>query len=569
MQQSSHFTIGTSSQKAAHTLTSDAASSTSSLPMLPTKRARKSSRPATAPAKEDVVLLPSLHPSTQKQQLNTAYANLHPLHEDDSLSDHTSSRPGSGPTTPFEPPNSNNGLSTNTHVPSSNMSIMQEPHYMLKDSTSHPENSLSSVQQLAAMFRNHDNSYDWAVFTSAYAAGRWDPHRTPNPPRSLAHKISPPMRLLGGTLLDTALGCEPGNDGIDEVEQDRTPTAHTPSVPSSERSPVLERSRELNESSHLSREPGLDSISQFHHSRNPFPSSSAVSRASHPTSAFLGQSLSKSLSDGASGEQPENPPQKAKAGLFLNLPNLLIKSNSSLPSGLEPSPASALPYNVALQSNALHSNMYHSPPDIGSQNKANKVHSPISTTSDLHQFAGAIHLPTTHSVTKAPTASRATTIAGYPSAVPASATAAHFSSSQLPAQFYSSPLHVSSSRTHDFPNAPALNAATLRLAGTHVNISPLALPSPEHELTDPMRTVGVLGKNVMVTVPGTVPEHDIDFALGSDEDGSPTDRVTVDGDAIGTNSADKDTSWMHSRNSSMDMKRLADCWKVQILQTVW
>ncbi|KAJ3990147.1 atypical/HisK protein kinase [Lentinula detonsa] len=194
------------------------------------------------------------------------------------------------------------------------------------------------------MFRNHDNSYDWAVFTSAYAAGRWDPHRTPNPPRSLAHKISPPMRLLGGTLLDTALGCEPGNDGIDEVEQDRTPTAHTPSVPSSERSPVLERSRELNESSHLS--------------------------------------------------------------------------------------------------------------------------------------------------------------PGYPSAVPASATAAHFSSSQLPAQFYSGPLHVSSSRTHDFPNAPALNAATLRLAGTHVNISPLALPSPEHELTDPMRTVGVLGKNVMVTVPG-------------------------------------------------------------------
>ncbi|KAJ3714916.1 atypical/HisK protein kinase [Lentinula guzmanii] len=194
------------------------------------------------------------------------------------------------------------------------------------------------------MFRNHDNSYDWAVFTSAYAAGRWDPHRTPNPPRSLAHKISPPMRLLGGTLLDTALGCEPGNDGIDEVEQDRTPTAHTPSVPSSERSPVLERSRDLTESSQLSHEPGLDSISQFHHSRNPFPSSSAVSRA---------------------------------------------------------------------------------------------------------------------------------------------------------------PLHVSSSRTHDFPNAPALNAATLRLAGTHVNISPLALPSPEHELTDPMRTVGVLGKNVMVTVPGS------------------------------------------------------------------
>ena len=27
-------------------------------------------------------------------------------------------------------------------------------------------------------------NYDWETFMSAYAAGRWDPHRTPNPPRS-------------------------------------------------------------------------------------------------------------------------------------------------------------------------------------------------------------------------------------------------------------------------------------------------------------------------------------------------------------------------------------------------
>ena len=43
-------------------------------------------------------------------------------------------------------------------------------------------------------------------------------------------------------------------------------------------------------------------------------------------------------------------------------------------------------------------------------------------------------------------------------------------------------------------------AATLRWAGASVNISPLALPSPEHELTDPMR-------GVTATVPGSRPDH--------------------------------------------------------------
>lgn len=149
--------------------------------------------------------------------------------------------------------------------------------------------------------------------------------------------------------------------------------------------------------------------------------------------------------------------------------------------------------------------------------------------------------------------SRAPTIIGYPLIVPASATAAHFSPSQLHSN--SSYLHSSSSRTHIFPNASTLNAATLRLAGTHVNISPLALPSPEHELTDPMRAAGAPGRNILVTVPGTVPE-DTDSALASSEDGSPSDRVLVDNDPVDASSPGKDPT--HSRNSSTDMKRFAD-----------
>ncbi|KAJ3862890.1 atypical/HisK protein kinase [Lentinula novae-zelandiae] len=207
------------------------------------------------------------------------------------------------------------------------------------------------------MFRNYTNTYDWAVFISAYASGRWDPHRTPNPPKGLGHSLSPQMRILGS-------GRKPEDDENEEVEQNRTPTANTPSVTSSENvSPVSNRLRERNDlSMRAHHQTNSDLVPQLHRSPSSFPSPSGASRA---------------------------PSQ-------------------------------------------LHSN--------------------------------------------------------------------------------SSYLHSSSSRTHIFPNASTLNAATLRLAGTHVNISPLALPSPEHELTDPMRAAGAPGRNILVTVPGTVPE-DTDSAL--------------------------------------------------------
>lgn len=41
------------------------------------------------------------------------------------------------------------------------------------------------------MPENVEYDYDWATFMTAYAAGRWDPHRTPNPPRSTS---SAPLR---------------------------------------------------------------------------------------------------------------------------------------------------------------------------------------------------------------------------------------------------------------------------------------------------------------------------------------------------------------------------------------
>ena len=40
------------------------------------------------------------------------------------------------------------------------------------------------VTQSAHEKRDQEGDYDWATFISAYAMGRWDPLRTPNPPRS-------------------------------------------------------------------------------------------------------------------------------------------------------------------------------------------------------------------------------------------------------------------------------------------------------------------------------------------------------------------------------------------------
>ncbi|KAJ4463358.1 hypothetical protein C8J55DRAFT_310264 [Lentinula edodes] len=545
MQFSSHSFNGTSSGKAATlgSISTSDAPSPSTLPMLP-KRAKKSSRPATAPAKEDVVLLPSLQPSGRMRQPDIVYANLQALHEDDSFSDHTNSRPESSPTTPFEP-----ASSSTMQTSSSTVTMMQEPHSMLRDSTSHPESSLSSSQQSVGMFRNYTNTYDWAVFISAYASGRWDPHRTPNPPNGLGHSLSPQMRMLGGMTLSR----KPEDDENDEVEQNRTPTANTPSVTSSENvSPVSNRLREWNElSSHAHHQTSSDLVPQLHRSPSSFPSSSGASRASHLVSIPLGSSRSAD----SPAENFQYPPQKAKAGLFLNLPNLLsMSSNSGISPGLEPSPASPSPLNVALQSNALHSNMHHSSLDDSSPSsrQSKTTHQSLHSTSEPPSCAGSVQLPTTPS--KFSTPSRAPTISGYPLIVPASATAAHFSSSQL----HSNSSHLpTSSRPHSFPNAPTLNAATLRLAGTHVNISPLALPSPEHELTDPMRAVGAPGRNILVTVPGTVPE-DIDSSLSSSEDGSPFDRVLVDDDFVGASSSGKELFRTHSRNSSTDVKKFAD-----------
>lgn len=85
------------------------------------------------------------------------------------------------------------------------------------------------------------------------------------------------------------------------------------------------------------------------------------------------------------------------------------------------------------------------------------------------------------------------------------ASSANPNSIALPSPFITPP-STSPTLSHSHALNVTHSAATLRLAGTNINIAPLALPSPEHELTDPMR-----GMNT------TIPGHD-DFQFDDNPD---------------------------------------------------
>ncbi|KAF9060821.1 hypothetical protein BDP27DRAFT_1339078 [Rhodocollybia butyracea] len=499
--------------------------STNSKPVhTPSKRPpRKSSRPATAPAKEDVALLPSLQSSDRKQLhfLAPNNSNMQTLNEDDAASDSTNSLP----TTPFEPA-MGLGLATST----SNTGSMYDTPMLYKDSPEIVSSSstLSSLTQSTSAMSMYKQStaYDWSVFMSAYASGRWDPHKTPNPPAG----GSPSMRMLGAMPVDMAstniaLAVNTGSGEIDSAEIDQA---------------SLRTTTDRNS-------PYLKSV-PTHRMRNSFSTSSSLSNSrKHISSVPLG--LSHSAGTSSAAVEPPNSSQKAKGGLFLNLPSLGL--------GLDPSPIVS-PHNVALQSNALYSNSHHDEVRYTSK---------YVTPSESAAPAPRPTPPLPLSLSKSSPSSQTSITGGYP----ATATAGSFTPYHLPAQFHpnhnaNATHHNGSSssttssyppKTHyatsssssrpardfrypDFPHAPAINAATLRLAGTHVNISPLALPSPEHELTDPMRAAVIVDSSsgrvardakLVVTVPGTVPD-DIDniseAVVVRGEDGSMSDGVLID-----------------------------------------
>lgn len=135
---------------------------------------RKSNRPSTAPSGDDSPLLPSLHiqpaiplnPPTASE--GDVSRKMQTVLEDDADSSLTFSM-----------------SATHTH------------HKLYPDpigvsSGGHAFMASSTVDQ--PLSNNPESDCDWATFITAYASGRWDPQKTPNPPRTCQQILSESLR---------------------------------------------------------------------------------------------------------------------------------------------------------------------------------------------------------------------------------------------------------------------------------------------------------------------------------------------------------------------------------------
>ncbi|KAG7089839.1 hypothetical protein E1B28_011485 [Marasmius oreades] len=536
-------------------------------PLMPQRRSKKVSRPSTAPTQEAAPLLPSSSASSSPnnatflspQGFRSHHLHMQTLAESDDSSDQSSSRPHSTPSTPNEP------------LPSS-------------ASPQDSSNPLPASAQPSYRYNHTPYSYDWATFISAYASGRWDPHRTPNPPLS---SINPDYAGLGlrGVVpyLNAPLAeSKPRQaQGIEENESFDPSDAHQQCLIDDLRTPTLASPSpstlmDLHLQTSTSKRPPNDAPTLpdpyhppiQHRSRNFSSSVSVVSPSKKSKHVSLrplplGSSLSVGSSSVRNGSDIKAP--KAKADLFLPLPHRLpiLPFDTVSPGATSPSP-----YSAAIQSNALHPNSSH--PDAESDASFGKKVPPIhSTSAPLPPHATMPPtLPSTicSTVTNAPHFTDSPQPQHYQPSRPSRLSNSTPSqplmqSQQLPSFSSSSPssqnlLHVSSHLSSYIapPKFPQIiNAATMRLAGSNVNISPLALPSPEHELMDPMR-------DFCVTVPGTLPEYaglvekpvDVDGSISEGENSS-----HINGLISPSSSSSSLASTHHKRNGSSGISTIS------------
>ncbi|KDR78910.1 hypothetical protein GALMADRAFT_224162 [Galerina marginata CBS 339.88] len=128
------------------------------------------------------------------------------------------------------------------------------------------------------------SDYDWATFISAYAAGRWDPHRTPNPPRSCqqviveSHRFStyePPAKTsVVGTSREPSIVAQ-------KPIQDTNLNSPTPPTRIDDRSPLMSpfppslTATSINSTSSITSHPPMSLRLPWptHRLRNSFPAS--------------------------------------------------------------------------------------------------------------------------------------------------------------------------------------------------------------------------------------------------------------------------------------------------------
>ncbi|KAH9481647.1 Sensor histidine kinase GacS [Psilocybe cubensis] len=193
---------------------------------------RKPARPSTAPsAPRDVFsLLPSSAPLVQAQVHASGGLGSVGTSTDSTATDFTSTSSSSYPSSdsgadssadavdsvhselPLQPVMEDDATSTSTGMSmTTSMGIDDHHHHLqqqerlisgMADATQHPQQQAPQHQHQQQQHQQQQNTLtvsecDWATFIAAYAAGRWDPHRTPNKPMPCHLLLADSMRFAG------------------------------------------------------------------------------------------------------------------------------------------------------------------------------------------------------------------------------------------------------------------------------------------------------------------------------------------------------------------------------------
>ncbi|KAI5117962.1 hypothetical protein M0805_001623 [Coniferiporia weirii] len=296
--------------------------------------------------------------------------------------------------------------------PASTLQGLPDPQGLPPQSQSQPQPQ-PQPQQVPSY-----STYDWNAFITAYAAGRWNPHRIPSAPRPSAASTPPTPSLM-------SLGASYA--GKKSASSSSTPVPLPPSRPSQPRGPSTE------------------------------------TESSTPTSDLSSWSRGSSSSASSSAYSALAPQPVAPATTILPPAPGIAHPPPQLSASV---PTEISPFSGLSQRRA----------SVGSASPNNNIMRiplpppPVSHPLPLHR--GALFSPSPHQVGPF-----------LPPLLPALASPAISEGQSV----YHSALS-SGATTPDLATA----AATMRwAASSHASLSPLALPSPEHELTDPMRGVTV------------------------------------------------------------------------------
>ncbi|KAM6504265.1 atypical/HisK protein kinase [Amanita muscaria] len=218
---------------------------------------RKLSRPSTAPEKEDSLLLPSYSAMKEVIIMNDLDASFRTAQ---------SELPTGRPDLLLRSSSQRDGLTGNLSLGS-----LPPPYDFMV------EHSNSALHDQGGSTNGHTGC-DWATFITAYAFGRWDPHRTPTPPRSVLHHVNH-SRILPSSA--------PTLPSFDSITASTSPEIRSEySTFSSTQSALDQAADEMAPSSSSTNLLSLPSNFPFPRSRNSFSTSPASTPAIDSSCSF-------------------------------------------------------------------------------------------------------------------------------------------------------------------------------------------------------------------------------------------------------------------------------------------